>query len=343
MKKKLIGLFGIVVSGIALASCGGQDQKLSTSKDFDLTMPEVDSNAKLLTGEEKTQFIEKNSSYIYESSDEAKVEEYMNGYSSIVIVAKTNYQGDDYTTSCYSKSIMDYKNKNYWYYEKCISTQNDVTNIDEVETKIVYKDNNYIVKTSINLNNHEYLSGWESSDDGYEYALCSKITGKADIYTTVSSNYDLYTFIELSSWNRSFYFLSQGYASLVNRGQDSNIDIYSLNNYTYSKLENYDNKQVIISNNEFLGSYYKRTDQEKFYEHYLIKDSLLDDSINLNGANEYTYEENYYYKHRDFPFYQFGNVAIGFILGNYNLVSTIPADVVASNFTITELGRKSVA
>jgi hypothetical protein len=57
MKKKLIGLFGIAALGIALASCGYQDQKLSTSKDFDITIPEVDSNAKLLTGEEKTQFI----------------------------------------------------------------------------------------------------------------------------------------------------------------------------------------------------------------------------------------------------------------------------------------------
>ncbi|RIA78438.1 hypothetical protein EI71_00390 [Anaeroplasma bactoclasticum] len=337
MKKKLIGLFGIAALGIALASCGYQDQKLSTSKDFDITIPEVDSNAKLLTGEEKTQFIEKNSSHIYESSDEAKVEEYMNGYSSMVIVAKTNYLGDDYTLSGYFKSIVDYKNKNYWYYEKFIRTQNDVTYTDEVETKIVYKDDNFLVKTSINLNNHEYVSGWESSDDGYEYALVSRITGKADIYTTVSSNYDLYIFIELPSWNRSFYSLSQGYASLVNRGQDSSIDIYSLNNYTYSKLENDDNKQVIISNNEFLGSYYKRTDREQFYECYLIKDSLLDDSINLDGANEYTYEENYYYKHKEFPFYQFGNVTIGSILGNYKLVSTIPADVVASNFTITEV------
>ena len=343
MKKKLIGLFGIVVSGIALASCRGQDQKLSTSKDFDLTMPEVDSNAKLLTGEEKTQFIEKNSSHIYESSDEAKVEEYMNGYSSMVIVAKANYQGDDYTLSRYSKSIVDYKNKNYWYYEKCISTQNDVTNIDEVETKIVYKDNNYIVKTSINLNNHEYLSGWESSDDGYEYALCSKITGKADIYTTVSSNYDLGTFIYLPSWNRSFYSLSQGYAALIDNGLNPDIDIYSLNNYTYNKYEKDDYTNVIVSNNEFQGRYLKYSNREEFYEYYLIKDSLLDDSINLDGANEYTYEENYYYKHRDFPFYQFGNVGMGFILGNYNLVSTIPADVVASNFTITELGRKSVA
>jgi hypothetical protein len=39
----------------------------------------------------------------------------MNGYSSMVIVAKTNYLGDDYTLSGYFKSIVDYKNKNYWY------------------------------------------------------------------------------------------------------------------------------------------------------------------------------------------------------------------------------------
>ncbi len=337
MKKKLIGLFGIVVSGIALASCSGQDSKLSTSKDFDLTMPEVDSNAKLLTGEEKTQFIEKNYSHIYESIDDSKVEEYMNGYSSIVFVDKTNYQGDDYTISCYSKSIMDYKNKNYWYYEKHITTQNDVTYTDEVETRIVYKDNNYIVKTSINLNNHKYESGWESSDDGYEYALFSKITGKADIYTTVSSNYDLYTFIYLSDLNRSFYSCSQGYASLVNRGQDSSIDIYSLNNYTYSKIEKDDYTNVIVSNNEFFGSYLKYSKREYCYEYYLIKDKLLDDSINLDGAKEYTYEENYYYKHREFPFYRFGDTLNGSILGNYKLVSSIPEDVLKSNFTITEV------
>ena len=345
MKKKLIGLFGIVVSGIALASCGGQaDEKLSTSKDFDLTMPEVDSNAKLLTGEEKTQFIEKNHSHIYESSDEAKVEEYMNGYSSIVIVDKTNYQGDDYTISCYSKSIMDYKNKNYWYYEKYIRTQNDVTYTDEVETKIVYKDDNFLVKTSINLNNHEYVSGWESSDDGFEYALSSEITGKADIYTTVSSNYDLGTLIYLPSWNRLFYSLSQGYADLIDNGFNPDIDIYSLNNYTYNKYEKDDYTDVIVSNNEFRGRYLKYSNREEFYEYYLIKDSLLDDSINLDGAKEYTYEENfYYYKRIDFPFYRFGDITNGTILGNYNFVSSIPEDVLKSNFTIFELGRKSIA
>ena len=54
MKKKFACLFGIVVSGIALASCSGEDSNLSTSKDFDLPLKDSwDSNAKLLTEEEK--------------------------------------------------------------------------------------------------------------------------------------------------------------------------------------------------------------------------------------------------------------------------------------------------
>ena len=75
MKKKFACLFGIVVSGIALASCSSQDSKLSTAKDFDLTMPEVDPNAKLLTEEEKTAIVEDIDSY---TPDLNAVKEYMN-------------------------------------------------------------------------------------------------------------------------------------------------------------------------------------------------------------------------------------------------------------------------
>lgn len=58
MKKKLIGLFGIAACTVTLASCG-VNELYTTSKDFDVTMPEVDSSAMLATEEEKTKSLKR--------------------------------------------------------------------------------------------------------------------------------------------------------------------------------------------------------------------------------------------------------------------------------------------
>jgi hypothetical protein len=287
MKKKLIGLFGIVVSGIALASCSGQDQKLSTSKDFELTIPEVNSNAKLLTGEEKTEFIESVSSYDYEA-DSKGLEEYINGYSSIVGVSKSYRISKDYTRTTYCKTIIDYKNQNYWYYEKCIFKENDLTYTNEVETKIVLKDDNFIVKTSICLDGYKYYEM-----DNYGLNVTNfKVSGKADIYTSVSSSYgESIASSFLTYMNGAFYSNKEGYPSLGMIIHYSDNELYVSDNYAYCKIMmngNSYNRYISVADNEFLGIYYLDMKHEDFTEYYFIKNELLDNSINLDNAKEYT-------------------------------------------------------
>ena len=338
MKKKLIGLFGIVVSGIALASCSSQDQKLSTSKDFELTIPEVDSNAKLLTGEEKTEFIESVSSYDYEA-DSKGLEEYINGYSSIVGVSKSYRIYEDYTKTTYCKTIIDYKNQNYWYYEKYIIKKNALTYTNEVETKIVLKDDSFIVKTSISLDGYKY---YELDDYGL-VPTNFKVSGKADIYTSVSSSYGKSIASSfLTYMNGEFYSNKEGYPSLGSGIHYSDNELYVSDNYAYCKNMmngNTYNKYITVADKEFLGSYYLDMRTEDFTEYYLIKNELLDNSINLDNSKEYTFEEPSGLYTKYFPFH-FLNVDASYnptLFGTYRIIYQIPEDVLKSNFTITEV------
>ena len=340
MKKKFACLFGIVVSGIALASCSGEDSNLSTSKDFDLPLRDIwDSNAKLLTEEEKAQIYETYKSYTLDSN---KVKDYMDNYSSIVVVGKRRFSTKEESLEYLSKFILDYKNNTYWYYEKEIKTVNEEKNISEIETKLVLKDNKYIAKTSLNLNNYRY---WECKEDdfGNTEENTYKVNGKAEFYTTLSKSFTEGILLsKVTDLNQNFYYISEG-NRFINYGS---AYVYTLNNYTYCILNDNSNMHILITDNEYMYDYikyensnynydtkeYDKNTNEYFSECYLVKDNLLDDSLNLSDIKEYAYDFTEYYKQEMLPFLNTSTSSTAFI--SNGVVDSIPRDLYESNFTV---------
>jgi hypothetical protein len=260
MKKKFIGLFGIVVTGIALASCSSQDSILSTSMDFHLPLRDTwDSNAKFLTEEEKAQIYENYKSYTVDSN---KVKDYMDNYSSIVMVGKRRFTTKEESLEYLSKFILDYKNNTYWYYEKEIKTVNEEKNISEIETKLVLKDNKYIAKTCLNLNNYRY---WECKevDFGYTKENTFKVNGNAEFYTTLSKSFtEDILLAKVTNLNQSFYYYSEG-NRFINY---ESSDVYTLNNYTYCISNGNSNMDILITDNEYIYDYTKYENSDYNYD-----------------------------------------------------------------------------
>ena len=97
--------------------------------------------------------------------------------------------------------------------------------------------------------------------------------------------------------------------------------------YQYTKYENsdynYDTKEYDKNTNEY------------FSEYYLVKDNLLDDSLNLSDIKEYAYDYTAYYKLEMLPFLNTSPSSTAFV--SSDVVNSIPREVYESNFTVTKV------
>ena len=333
MKKKLIGLFGIAACTVTLASCG-VNELYTTSKDFDVTMPEVDSRAKLATEEEKNKIVEEN--YSYEPTLD-ELDSYAENYSSLVSICK-DYKSSDEGSSChYSKLIFDYKNQKYWFYEKYTVTKEDTTYTNEVETKIIYKDDKYTAKTSLTLDNYKYWEYKSTEVDGmtFEYMDYYTVSGKAEFYTTFSSEYGDGKFF-LPYATHYMYGLSKGIPALAAFSLYKKSELYISNNYSYCKYvnEDYDVTRVISSKDDYFGKYDKGSNYETYYEYYLSKNDLLDDSMSLEMVPKYNFEDTTYSKNNKLPYFPLNGEIERLLFGLLDIVDSIPRDLYESNFTV---------
>lgn len=312
MKKKLIGLFGIVVSGIALASCGDAKSNLNTDKDFTVTAPKVDSDAKLLKNDEIAEYFD--SICVNQATADEEENDYKENYNSLVNVSQYNKVFTSDTNNgedcIYNKTVYDYNSNIGWHYEKEVIKYKDdngkpLTYVNEIETKFVLKDNYYIVKTDFKLDKFKIINPNPLVNDSWEYSIIDRykyISGTAKLYTKVDVN-DCTKYLDYSKSMVSSFTFSEKDRSVANSIKNEAGEIYAKEDYLYgvqyySNEEGYD-KQILLKKPLFRGVYYiretKEVKREQFLEMYLSKDSILDDSMSLEGYTEYEMEQKLEY------------------------------------------------
>lgn len=300
MKKKMF--FGFLLTSIAclvLSSCKNVNQgtapnEVDTSKDFELEMkPGILSSAKLLSQDEKVAYIkEYNSNINYDDILEKAKKE----YKSLVLLYQCNDGWTEINESRqqYSKTVIDLNTGNSWHYEK-LYDEADIngekfTCSGEIETKIVKKNGNYIVRSNLNLNNFACYNdvefdeyGMYSSNNGCYYA-----SGNANVYTTVTADETTLTFED--EWIKSHIPGKRG----SREGHKLYID--ESKNYMYSLLEReYENNgetitsyNIDISYDNFYGNYCTVSkERTNAYEVYFSSESVVDDEIDVSDCKQY--------------------------------------------------------
>ncbi|RIA75708.1 hypothetical protein EI71_01277 [Anaeroplasma bactoclasticum] len=317
MKKKLLLTLSVAsVATIALASCGDAKSNLNTNKDFTITAPEADSDAKLLKAEEKQEYFD--NICVDQATSDEELKDYKENYNSLVMLSQYNNVFTSDTNNgeyyVYSKTVYDYNSNIGWHYEKAVIKYNDdngkpLNFVNEIETKFVLKDNYYIVKTDFKLDRLIVHNSNIDAGDWSSYALANKcVSGSAKLYTKVNpqeSNAYLDSKENLSSFTS---LVKDGYR--VNNYLNSSCEVYVKDNYIYdivnSGSSKYQYKSIRVKKPLFAAYYLisesKSQKREQFYELYLSKDSILDDSMYLDGYTEYEVEQEFSYD-EPLPFY----------------------------------------
>ncbi len=309
MKKRLLLTLSVASAAtLALASCGDAKSNLNTDKDFTITAPEADSDAKLLKDEEKQEYFD-NISVDQATADE-ELKDYKENYNSLVMLSQYNYVFTSDTNNgedcIYSKTVYDYNSNIGWHYEKEVIKYNDdngkpLNFVNEIETNFVLKDNYYIVKTDFKLDRLTVYASNIYVDDLSIYSLAHKyVSGSAKLYTKVNPQ-ESNAYLDFTKENPSFFtsLVKDGYQ--VNRYLNSSSEVYVKDNYIYDivnyESSNYQYKNIQVKKPLFAGYYWigesKSQKHESFVEMYLSKDSILDDSMYLDGYTEYEVEQEF--------------------------------------------------
>ncbi len=306
MKKKLIlSLFMTSFACVVLASCNENygniaSNEVDFSKDFDLARPSRKPSAKLLSQEEKIDFVNKNSNNDFNAFFEAAKEK----YKTMVWLAKREMyeKNDDGTTSSrqmYAKTVVDLQTGNSWYYEKWNQTYAGGDGIIdsssfELETKLVNKDGNYIVRSTLNLDNYQCW-GVFIDEYGFEnYAPLYYATGNANVYTIIPSD-GLVLNIENEIIKQKIDCIMPGVIS--KEAEEDSISLYIDENQNYIYKERnvqglaYD---IEIQSDNYSGRY-ANTSINRLYEIlteiYFSEKSIMDDEINIDDCSFYSVQD----------------------------------------------------
>lgn len=306
MKKKLIlGLLFASFSCLTLASCktgfeSTASKEVDTSKDFDLVKPKPLSSAKLLSQDEKLAYIEKKGKTVLDL--ESFYENAKNKYNTMILLDKTNKSdsGENYNWSQkrISKTIVDLKTGNAWYYEK----YNEESEVDgkkgtgslELETKVVNKNGNYIVRSTMDLNNCPCYSVDDEIETEYGIQRIRRITfatGHSNIYTSIPSNGLVLNFD--NQYIKQRINTTSGISGLVKE------DRYSLyvdegSNYAYYKYAEEMAYEIGIVAENYFGRYVNTKQagiHEVASEIYLSDKNVLDDEIDITDYNQYSIDD----------------------------------------------------
>lgn len=310
MKKKLcLGLLFTSFACLTLASCNNgfestASKEVDTSKDFDLEKPEPLSSAKLLSQDEKVEYISKNSNpdldAIYANAK--------NKYNTMVLLYKykrveTKDNNEILKQGC-SKTVVDLKNGNAWYYEKYnVESPEEKISSFELETKVVNKEGNYIIRSTMDLNNYVYAPSFSQKPTYL-------VTGKSNLYTSISSNG-----LVLNFENRHIRNRIDTLAGTIARCEDEAYNLYvdESNSYTYYKTENGMAYDITITADNFYG-HYRNTYPDKVVEVaeevYFSDKSIINDEIDTTDYKEYSIDDwNMSYDY-NLPLFRFDNSVI---------------------------------
>lgn len=314
MKKRLLLTLSVAsVATLALASCGDAKSNLNTDKDFTVTVPEADSDAKLIKHDEIAEYFD--SICVNQATADEEENDYKENYNSLAIISQYNNVFTSDTNNgedcIYNKTVYDYNSNIGWHYEKEVIKYKDdngktLTYVNEIETKFVLKDNYYIVKTDFKLDKFKIINPNPLVNDSWEdiiYDQCKYISGTAKLYTKVDVN-DCTKHLDYSKSMVSSFTEIVKDGSVANSIKNEASEIYAKEDYLYgvqshSNEEGDEYKQILLKKPLFRGVYYiretKEEKREQFVEMYLSKDSILDDSMSLEGYTEYEMEQKLEY------------------------------------------------
>ena len=300
MKKKLcLGLLFTSFACLTLASCNNgyesiASKEVDTSKDFDLEKPEPLSSAKLLSQDEKVEYISKNSNpdldAIYANAK--------NKYKTMVLLYQSknlqSEEGFNYSKIRYVKTLFDLNTGNAWYYEKYNEELEEDgkkgTASFELETKVVNKDGNYIVRSTMDLNNYccYHMSGKFQTEYGENEGIIGSAfaTGHANIYTLVPSNG-----LVLNFDNQYIKERIKGTNGVYTLARDNKFSLYvnESNNYAYYKAADGMWYDITITADNYYGKYINVNSariQESHLEIYFSDKRVLDDEIDIYYLKE---------------------------------------------------------
>jgi hypothetical protein len=198
----------------------------------------------------------------------------------------------------YSKTVIDLNTGNSWHYEKLYHegeyNGEKVTCSGEIETKIVKKNGNYIVRSNLDLNNIACYNDVGLDEYGmYVYNNgCYYASGNANVYTTVTAAEITLTFED--EWIKSHIPGKRG----SREGYKLYID--ESKNYMYSLYEGeYKNDgetttsyDIGISYDNFYGKYATVSkDRTYAYEVYFSSESVVDDEIDVSDCKQYLVDD----------------------------------------------------
>lgn len=309
-KKSLLGVLMTSFACVALASCNKgyestASKEVDFSKDFDLVKPEPLSSAKLLSQEEKMAYIEKNSNNDITTFIETAKEK----YKTMVILTKVKCEHKDensdtntietYTKQSYIKNVIDLKTGNTWYYEKSDITlleNSEKTNSSsfEVETKLVNKDGNYIVKSKLNLDNYVcFIEGGFTEYGNVESITSYFATGSSNVYTTIPSE-GLALNFENNTIQNLLTRVTKWPGSWVS-DKSTSMYIDEEKNYNYTTMNSDGLAYTIgIKSDNFIGIYQNMNNieiNEYLTEIYLSEKSIMNDEINTDDCIPYSVED----------------------------------------------------